>query len=237
MAPNHFTYASALSISHFNCKGIYSKLQELRNYLYDSSIDILCISETWLSKREPVFKNYHCAWQHRGRFGGGVGIVGRCDISFERVHIPPYAGGVLEFVCIRVLTASSDWVYVLCVYNPCKTVTQGEFAYLLDKLGNKHVIMGDFNAHAPGLDGKYHRGSNTTGLMLEREVLNQNVAILNPPDTPTYIDYRSGLLSCLDLCLVSSTILPNSEFTLGPDLGSDHRVIEMSVCKLPLEEH
>ena len=44
--------------------------------------------------------------------------------------------------------------------------------------------------------------------------------------SPTYISSRTGVSSCLDLCLVSLPLLSRGSLTVGPDVGSDHLPVE-----------
>ena len=179
-----------INLAHLNCKGIYSKIQEIRQYLQITTPTILCTTETWLSTREPTLRNYTSYWKNRDNFGGGVGISVLNEAVARKFDIRSYNGGVLEFLAIEIYSNNRGWIKILCLYNPCKCVTKQEFKFYLNQLGNTFVIMGDLNAHSPYLDGKFHNRSNTTGLVLEDLILNQNLVLINAPDAPTYVDYK-----------------------------------------------
>ena len=71
-----------MTIISFNCRSIYTKLQEIKNYLYEPHPHCVCFTETWIvDGRLPNFINYTALWQPRrnGR-GGGLGILLRSDI-------------------------------------------------------------------------------------------------------------------------------------------------------------
>ena len=218
-----------ISIHHLNCKGLVSKLQEIKTYVNNSEPDIVCLSETWLTKNEPKLKNYQSFWKNRQRIGGGLGIFIVNSITARHFNLIAYNNGLLEFLGIEIFTYRYNWIKILCLYNPCKNVTYSEMMHYINQLGNSYVIMGDMNAHSPILDGKYYIRSNSSGIMLEKLIFQENVILLNEPNVPTYIDYRTGKPSCLDICLVSSNLAQNSTFSVGPDLGSDHRMIITSI--------
>ena len=46
--------------------------------------------------------------------------------------------------------------------------------------------------------------------------------LMNPPGMITYVDCKTGKPSCLDLCLVSPRLAPDTEVSQGTDMGSDH---------------
>ena len=71
----------ALNLMLLNARGISNKLGEIKLMMYTQKPDILCITETWLSKHEPKFINYTPEWKHRGGLGGGVGILVRRGVQ------------------------------------------------------------------------------------------------------------------------------------------------------------
>ena len=120
-------------------------------------------------------------------------------------------------------------INILSAYNPGETITSAEFNYYIRALDNNFIILGDFNAHSILLDGKYHNNSNTTGTNLENILLEEEIILCNPADMATFVDYRTGKSSILDLCLVSPNLAPAISVTRGDDMGSDHCAILVEV--------
>ena len=59
-----------------NCNSLCSKLSEIKNLVDNEKAELVCLTETLLTKLEPKFKNYKCEWKHRpDRSGGGIGIL------------------------------------------------------------------------------------------------------------------------------------------------------------------
>ena len=141
--------------------------------------------------------------------------------------------GKLEIICVQIFQDTNNTINILAAYNPGDSVTNTEFNYYINALGNNFIILGDFNAHSPLLDGKYHRNSNVTGTNLENILLEKDVILCNPADMATFVDYKTGKSSCLDLCLVSPNLAPSITVTRGDDMGSDHCAILVELRQKP----
>lgn len=213
----------SLMVIQFNCNGLSSKLSEVKFYIYRKKPDIVCFCETWIKKASPKFLGYNSIWLHRETDRGGLGILVREDISYSNKTIAHHSENNLEFQAISILT-SMGMIDLVNVYNPSRNVSEGELEYVIGQLGQRFILVGDFNAHSPLWDAR--KRSNQTGRAIERILESQNVDILNRVDTPTYIDNRTGTTSCLDLCLISSNLSILAELERDIDLGSDHFPIQ-----------
>ena len=222
-----------LVIYSLNCNSLNNKLGELKNVIYERQPDIVCLCETWLSDRfVPKFHNYIAEWKHRGTAGGGLGILMHKSVQSRPLDIPGYTGGVLEAQAIRVYLRNSESLNILNVYNPNKNVNVEELDYYLSRLGNKFLIIGDFNAHSPVLDTSV-RTSNPTGRSIEALLLDNAVSLINPVNMGTYVDRTSGRLSCLDLCLSTPDLSPHTNIAPLLDVGSDHLLLEIILSVSP----
>ena len=230
MTPTNFT------CSLLNCKGLASKLQEVKNLCSVLVPDIFCFTETWLiPSREPHIPNYQGFWQHRpNRVGGGIGIFVNNNLFAERVDLNEYVSGVMECMAIRLYIGNNNWIYVLNVYNPNMNVTKYEITHYIRQLGTTFLLTGDFNAHSPELDGKFHSASNTTGRAISELLLDDFFVLLNDTNIATYVDYRTGSLSCLDLIFASPNLVPGYSFAREMDVGSDHCPVTVSISLSPM---
>ena len=222
-----------LIIYSLNCNSLNNKLGELKNVIYERQPDVVCLCETWLSDRfVPRFHNYIAEWKHRGAAGGGLGILIHKNVQFRPLDIPIYIGGVLEAQAVRIYLKNSEPLHILNIYNPNKNVTGDELDYYLGRLGNRFLIIGDFNAHSPVLDTMV-RTSNPTGRSIEALLLDNAVSLINPINMGTYVDRTSGKFSCLDLCLSAPDLSPHTSIAPMLDVGSDHLLLEIILSVSP----
>ena len=220
-------------IYSLNCNSLNNKISELKNVIYERQPDVVCLCETWLSDRfVPKFNNYIAEWKHRGAAGGGLGILMHRSVQFRTLDIPSYTGGVLEAQVVRIYLRNSDPLHILNIYNPNKNITVDELDYYLNRLGNKFLIIGDFNAHSPVLDSTV-RTSNPTGRSIEALLLDNAVSLINPLNMGTYIDRTTGRPSCLDLCFSAPDLSPHTSIAPMLDVGSDHLLLEIVLSVSP----
>ena len=224
-----------LIIYTLNCNSLNNKLGELKNLLDEREPDVFCLCETWLSERfVPKFKNYMAEWKHRGTAGGGLGILVRNGLQYRTLNVPDFVGGSLEAQIMKIFIGNSEPLHILNLYNPNKNVSIEELEYYVSKLGDKYLIIGDFNAHSPVLDSNV-RSSNPTGRSLEALLLDNMASLINPINMGTYIDRRSGKFSCLDLCLSSPNISPLTSIAPLLDVGSDHLLLRVILSQSPVK--
>ena len=211
---------NSLHLIELNCNSLRTKVSELKLYLSTSKPDVVCLCETWLQTWVPSFSGYSTVWQHRiGGVGGGLGMVIRRDVAYQTKALLPFPAGHLEIQCIT-LCGPAGLLDVCNLYNPCRDIGAAEMSHYLGQLAPHFVLLGDFNAHSPAWDRRLR--SNATGRTIEALIEEGSFGLLNEPFLPTYTDRRTGLSSCLDLCLASSSLLLSGEVRCGPDLGSDH---------------
>ena len=82
-----------LNICMLNCNSITNKLKEIKNFMVNIKPDIFCLSETWLTKCIPKFRNYTCHWKNRNNHGGGLGILVSASVSHRDLPLAPFVGG------------------------------------------------------------------------------------------------------------------------------------------------
>jgi exonuclease III len=148
----------------FNCRSVNNKSSEILDHILDSGLDIVALTETWLSGNEsdqriigqitPSGYIFHQIPRY-GRKGGGVAIM--CRDSFK-VHVKP-AFSASSFETMEVsITLQSATIRLIVVYrippnkdNKIKRRTfVQEFNDLLEKCSTemgKLLIVSDFNVH------------------------------------------------------------------------------------------
>lgn len=150
----------------FNCNGLFSRLSELKLYLFTVKPDVVCLCETWVRGNPPKFPGYQAVWQNCPvGMGGGLCTLVRSDISFREVKLSIYDGGNLKIQAVSVMSVLGLFE-VINVYNPCKNVSYNEFIFYVKQFVSKFIIVGDFNAHSPVWDVRGR--TNVTGRTLEQ---------------------------------------------------------------------
>ena len=152
----------------------------------------------------------------------------RNDIPFLEIPLQPFPAGALEVQGLKVFLKNNSSLSILNIYNPKQPVTFNEFQHFFQQLGHSAIVVGDFNAHHPMWEPT--KVPNTTGRNL-MEVLLQNpmLALLTPPDLPTYFNTYHNSFSTLDLTIISSNLQPLSFTSTEPDMGSDHYPVLTSI--------
>ncbi len=130
----------------------------LSDYIASNDLDIICITETWLTQLDSVDvavlegENYTLSHVVRetGR-GGGVGILFKS--SYKLVRSSPIKSKGFEGLNITLKHPSRIQLTVVVIYRPPSAPTQQffeSFNTVLQELsvhGNNVIICGDFNIH------------------------------------------------------------------------------------------
>lgn len=104
---------------------------------------------------------------------------------------------------------------------------------MIEQVGRKYVIVGDFNGHSTLWDPTIIR-TNQCGRELSSYIADhQNMALITTPGLPTYTDNRTGKTSTLDLAMCSNNLIHVAETFLLGDSGSDHMPVKISLLLTP----
>src|SRR5437899_8166131 len=114
----------------------------LQEFLSDHSIDILALTETWLtpetlpstlnSLTPPGYSIIHSP-RLQGK-GSGLGLIFRSFLKVSTVSLPLFSS--FESLCVRLTTASTSFTLLVIYRPPCSNFTlfQAEFSTLLEDL-------------------------------------------------------------------------------------------------------
>ena len=156
---------SSLNLSHLNIRSASSitltlnKPIALQEFITDHKIDILPLSETWLSPDSlpstlnsltpSDFSLIHSPRPHGT--GGGLAVIYRSCLNVKKISLPVFSS--FESLCIQLTIASSSFT-ILSIYRPpalSKSTFSSEFSTLLEDLvsspSSELLITGDFNFH------------------------------------------------------------------------------------------
>ena len=197
--------SKGLTVVHFNARSLSISKLDFVKYVFDkSSVDLICITETWLNSylSSSLFNltDYNLLRNDRqdGRRGGGVAIYHKKSLSVDIVSQSDH--GHLEYLNLSVKSHAIK-VFVSCIYNPPNTDVQNvlNFKLFLDSLAtfamNYDFLMlcGDFNINL------LNNGSASTDLV---DLLQANGLSIVNKVMPTRFN-RNCVPSLLDYFIVS----------------------------------
>ena len=211
----------------WNARGLYSKLNEFKNYLYEQKPLIVGITETHLNaKYNPRFPNYKIIRKDRDDGYGGLAILHHQSVAVKILHPTCPPGSQLENLCIQYQNGNT-WSHLTLIYNPCKNIKQEEFDSLFSQCGQQGIVCGDYNAHHSSWESNSTEANATGRALFSSLASSANLMLLNRKGMPTRVDPSSGKGSNLDLIIATSDF-HDKEVTLGQDLGSDHIPVLLS---------
>ena len=217
-----------ITILQWNCRGIYKKLPELKNYLssFKNRPDLLVLQETHLmDPYAPRIHGYTIFRKDKSISSGGLAI-------FVRDNLPAYevneiTSSKLEIQCIRVQN-----LHIYNIYIPPDCRLEDNDLNFLNKLPSRTIILGDFNAHHLSWSTSQNSINNQRGRKLAESLDKNEIVILNVSQ-PTRINLSVSAVnrySLLDLTLASSDIAAKIQTHVTDALmGSDHFVILTTV--------
>ena len=181
---------AGLQVCLINCRSVVNKLAEIEILLLNESIDILCITESWLNPSIPdeivtipgynLYRrdrqNTDMAWSGLG--GGGVAVFVRGDISCE-VHSESNLRNC-EMLTLQI-KHQTKLLYLIVMYRPPRHHIASfcaELDQLSELLDDKYcIIAGDFNAKH--CDWKSSDETDSNGRALELVFLKYGINVIN----------------------------------------------------------
>ena len=225
--------SKALTICHVNARSLLAdaRMLDLELLCANQNLDILCVTETWLSPSHPSvslpgFQPMFRWDRSTGRRGGGVAIFVRTGIPVASLVFSPE----LEAVCVQLHLPRHGKLFVVAVYRPpdanaINFVTALEAA--LDGLpcANKATVclVGDFNAkNALWWDGQT---SNSAGERLADMANSLGlVQLVSGPTRAVGLAHAAQI----DLMFINNSALVDSCNVLAP--VSDHCPTIVQLC-------
>ena len=159
------------------------------------------------------------------RQGHKGGIITCVKNSLASTEIEKSAENT-EYLTIKIFT-KPDSTYITNIYSPNDQNLNLE---TLQTQEDRHLIVGDFNAHSPswGYISMDTRGDEIEDWMAERNL----ILINNPEDPPTFYSRRWKSQSTLDITIAREDIerdtIRNFTNQLG---GSDHKPVLIIISK------
>ena len=211
----------AMKVKYLNARSVCNKTNAIRELIVDNSLDILCISETWLTDSDrpviadllPTTHNFFHSPRTEGR-GGGVALI----ISNEIKQVKSIQMKFSSFECLQAeFNHNGRGIALFCIYRPPgnKTLFLNEFEeFILESQTNMHqcLYVGDFNIWVDDLSDS---DADKFLKMLEDYNLKNHI------DCPTY---DSGHILDLLITRKSASIIKSLQIEPVCTI-SDHRII------------
>ena len=151
MATNNF-----LKCGLINIQSVRNKTYEINELITDESLDILCLTETWLNEFDSAVIKEMSPYTHsflhlprNNRVGGGVGLFLHNSFTHIRmINRPKFTS--FEFIEVTFKYHGCNILFII-VYRPPNSSTNDFFDQFddllerIDLIGNKVIICGDFN--------------------------------------------------------------------------------------------
>ena len=117
------------AIGHVNARSLAPRLNEVCHLLDSERLEILCVTETWLSEEVldavllvPGYRLFRCD-RPGGRRGGGVAILVSDELRVTRLHDTGDGGCGVEALWLSVCGAGRTAVVVGAIYRPPGALT------------------------------------------------------------------------------------------------------------------
>ena len=213
-----------LSCMYFNARSIVNKIDELELYIKEEDLDIIGITETWLTEEiltsEICPEGYTLYRKDRKDLvktrGGGVALFVKNDINItEREDINEQL--FPESLWCEILSKGDKTLLGVCYRPPDSLTVNNEALYsIINKVGRENVvIMGDFNF--PEIS--WSSNNNTLHEHPFITCLNDNF-LEQLVEKPTRGENILDLVLCSDVSFVQNLTVGEPFFT------SDHQIIQ-----------
>ena len=175
----------------WNARSIQSRTGDLDVVLRTIQPHVIAIQETWLKDNmsTPSFTNYitHRKDRDTGANGGGVLMLIRNNVNYIHKDIIAFQGGQIEVQAITIKSNKQN-IDILNMYNPIGNMNKLEFLHYKSQLNAKYFIVGDLNGHNPLWEPTKNPQTNNCGKTLQEIITeNDDIALITPPDLPTYV--------------------------------------------------
>lgn len=184
-----------LHICHINAQSILPKFDEFKYLFEGSKVDVVCVSETWLSSdiSDDVcsLNGFHKPFRSDrvGRIGGGSAIFVRKEYDCKFIR-KASLGSDIDYVFLEIM-CNENKILLGSVYRPNNNIDSSMITRVIDELSFISpfvIVVGDFNSN-----------------ILNDSCLVQNMSTLNlfPVNTSSPTHFTSSSSTLLDVFFVS----------------------------------
>lgn len=212
-----------LVIAEWNANGISSHTNEIEVFLHNYFIDILLVSEThFTSKSYFRIKGYDTITANHpdDRAHAGAAVLIKSNIKYEVAD--PITEPFLQAAGIKIVCDNTN-ISIYSVYFPPRyNLKCHQYENFFNKLGNKFIVSGDFNAKHTWWGSRL---INPKGRELYKCIAQNQYNVLStgsPTYWPTDVNKVPDLLDFVVYSGISQSLL---HIVACDDLSSDHSPI------------
>ena len=137
------------SFLHWNCRGIKTNRNELKDLIFKYQPDVFCIQETHLKNKDnfnlstySVIRMDNPDQSHHSK--GGVAVFIKNSIHFNILNL----NSCFQVAAVKVYL--NKLITVCSIYLPPGVIfNSNNFEDLINQLPRPFILLGDFNAHNP----------------------------------------------------------------------------------------
>ena len=211
----------SLNIEHINAQSLQGNFDEINILISERNIDILCISETWLSSHIPdAFVNIpnYTLYRHDNGRGSGVCIYVKQPLHSVKIDLNITHQTGIEDLWIKIQCRKLPSIIIGCIYRHPKAPSDS-FDYITDVLRimclRKHpfFVLGDLN-------DDLLQGNSKLSHIIKNNKLTQII------DKPTRI--TSTCATLLDVIITNKPDLVLT-YDVIPNPVADHELITTTI--------
>lgn len=223
---------AGLKILSWNANGLISKKLELDYLLHSESIDVCLVSETHCTanftiNHTPHYQVYH-TYHPSGKARGGTAVYVKKSLN----HVPGHwhADDNVQLTSVTLSPQHQSVQIASCYCSPSARLNTLDFELILNYLGHRYIIGGDFNAKHPSWGSLT---TSTRGKTLYTVLLQNGATGLRTPE-PTY--WPSDVArnpDVIDLFIVRNVNMHSTQVSTLAELSSDHIPIVLETGIVP----
>lgn len=146
---NKFVIKNDLNILQWNCRSIKNKIEILCKLIEIHKIDVVLLTETFLSKEKTLKINGFNVLRHdRNSRGGGVLIAIKNIWKYKNLNIENRNDQIEMIGCKVKIEAQRDIDIVSIYINHKLKLNNRHLNNFFNKLSDTFIVGGDVNAHA-----------------------------------------------------------------------------------------
>lgn len=220
---------SMLKIMAWNCNGLQKHQNELQVILDIENVDVCLVSETHFTKQSYIkfkgYKTYHALHPHNKARGGSAVIVKE---SIKHHEVNKYEEPDIQSVAICITTKLYPLTIASIYCPPRYAIKKDTYKRLLNLLGEKFILGGDFNAKNTYWGSRL---TNTKGKELLNAV-NELKCDVTSTRSPTYWPSdQHKVPDLIDFFIYKNLSSNYLQTKQSYDMNSDHSAIYLEISE------
>ena len=225
---------NSLRILQWNCRSIFTNIDQLQQELSENFYDILALQSVGTVRKPlPYIQGYYTPYKNAFQKGDKkirTAFYVKKGITSSLTKIK----GISDSLAITIEMEGNDPVTIINTYLPTGVENETHLDWLKNLKQGRFIIIGDFNAKS-NLWDPCAKNSDLGGTIIENILDdNINVCLLNDGSITRIPDRPGDKPSAIDLSFCSTPLFFKLRFeTLNDTLGSDHFPILLTLEDKP----